>query len=510
MPDAARNAEAELHDAMSDFALDPLGFVQFAYAWPINGEPGPDPIQTRFLTALGTRVRANGFDGLAPVPPVRMGLSSGHGIGKSALGAWLVNWIMSTRRNCRGTVTANTNDQLEKKTWAAVREWTQRCITAHWFDINSQIMYRKGHRATWFCAPASCDEHNSEAFAGQHAKGSTSFYLNDEDSAVPDKIHEVEEGGLTSGEDMIFLFGNPTRNEGAFHKAAFGSGRDNWDIQIVDSRESKFSNQGLIAEWARDYGEESDFFRVRVRGLPPNASELQFIGSDRIQGAQLRAVETLSDEPLIAGVDVSGGGSAWTVCRFRRGFDARSLKPIRITGQRSQDRNHVIAVLAEALSDTSAERQIAAMFVDSAFGSPIVERLHVLGHKHVHEVNFGGESPDEHDANMRAWMWRSTKDWLLKGAIARDDLRLAQDLAGPGFHLNTKQQLVLESKESLQKRGVASPDDGDALALTFAQKVNPVGLRKPAAVRPTFHGAAGTSWMGLWLFLAALLGSGVY
>lgn len=474
MPErATRDAEGELHDAMASVALDPLEFVRLAYPWPINGEPGPDAIQTRFLRRLGETVRGHAFNGFDPVPAVRMGLSSGHGIGKSALGAWLVDWIMSTRRNCRGTVTANTNDQLERKTWAAIREWTARCLTSHWFEINSQVMYRKGSRATWFCAPASCDEHNSEAFAGQHAKGSTSFYLNDEDSAVPDKIHEVEEGGLTSGEDMIFLFGNPTRNEGAFHRAAFGAGRDRWDIQIVDSRDSKFSNKPLIAEWQEDYGEESDFFRVRVRGLPPNASELQFIGADRIQGAQQRVVETLADEPLIAGVDVSGGGSAWTVCRFRRGLDARTLPPIRITGQHSQDRNHIIGVLAEALSEQRDARRIAAMFVDSAFGSPIVERLHMLGHKHVHEINFGGQSPDSHCANMRAMMWNRVKDWLLKGAIPRDDLRLAQDLAAPGFHLNVKQALVLESKESMQKRGVASPDDGDALALTFAQRVAP-------------------------------------
>lgn len=462
-----RDAELELHDAMSELALDPLGFVQMAYKWPLNGEPGPDVIQTRFLEKLGERVRSNGYDGLTPVSAIRMGLSSGHGIGKSALGAWLVDWIMSTRRNCRGTITANTNDQLEKKTWAAVREWTARCITAHWFEINSQIMFRRGHRATWFCAPASCDEHNSEAFAGQHAKGSTSFYLNDEDSAVPDKIHEVEEGGLTSGEDMIFLFGNPTRNVGAFHRAAFGAGRDRWDIQIVDSRESRFSNKPLIQEWQDDYGEDSDFFRVRVRGLPPNASELQFIGQDLVSAAQVRVVETFADEPLIAGVDVSGGGSAWTTCWFRKGLDARAIPPIRITGDKSKDRQFVVSQLAQAIQQHSP----AAMFVDMAFGAAVVERLNNLGFKQVYEVNFGGPSLDARQSNLRAYMWNCCKEWLKRGAIPSKDVRLATDLTAPGFHLNQKNQLVLESKESMQKRGVASPDDGDGLCLTWAQPV---------------------------------------
>lgn len=472
---------------------DPLRFVLGAYPWPIHGEPGPDVWQQGVLTELGQAVQDRGFNGVDAVLPIREAISSGHGIGKSALFAWIADWLMSTREGCRGTVTANTNDQLEKKTWAAIREWTARCITAHWFEINSAIMYRHGARATWFCAPQSCAEENSEAFAGQHAKSSSSFYLFDEASAVPAKIYEVAEGGLTDGEPFIVLGGNPTRNTGSFHEAVFGARRDRWTSHVIDSRTCKFRNNGLIQQWLEDYGEDSDFFRVRVRGLPPLASELQFIDGQRIQEAQRRRVETLSDEPLIVGVDVSGGGSAWTVGRFRRGHDARSLRPIRITGERSRDRNHVIAILAEALSDQSPERRIDAMFIDSAFGSPIVERLHVLGYKHVTEINFGGDSPDSHCANMRAFMWNRGKDWLLRGAIPLDDHRLAVDFAGPGFHLNQKNQLVLESKESMQKRGVASPDDGDAHMLTFAM---PVRLKKPARATGLQQAAGPSSWMG--------------
>ena len=64
------------------------------------------------------------------------------------------------------------------------------------------------------------------------------------------------------------------------------------------------------------------------------------------------------------------------------------------------------------------------------------------------------------------------KDWLLTGAVETDE-KMAMDLAGPGYHINRSNLLVLESKADMQKRGQASPDDGDALALTFAQKVAP-------------------------------------
>ena len=64
------------------------------------------------------------------------------------------------------------------------------------------------------------------------------------------------------------------------------------------------------------------------------------------------------------------------------------------------------------------------------------------------------------------------KDWLLTGAVESEE-KMATDLAGPGYHINRSNLLVLENKADMQKRGQASPDDGDGLALTFAQAVAP-------------------------------------
>jgi hypothetical protein len=484
--------EEALRRMMSDLALDPLGFVQTAYAWPIHNEPGPDDFQRDFLMALGEAVRARRFDGIHPVLPIRMGISSGHGPGKTVLTAWICHWLMSTRRNCRGTVTANTNDQLERKTWAAVREWYQWLITRHWFEINAKAMFRIGEaRPMWNVAPQSCAEENSEAFAGQHAKESTSFYVFDEASAIPEKIWKVAEGGLATGEPMIFAFGNPTRNVGEFHRIAFGTGRDRWTIQVLDTRHTKFSNKTLIQEWIDDYGEDSDFVRVRVRGLPPNQSETQFIGADRIYQAQINLPAMVEHEPLICGVDVSGGGASQTVCAFRRGNDARSIHWITLSGDQTtaHDRQVVVARLAQAIEDYGP----MIMNVDSAFGSPIVERLKQLGYGPiVREVNFGAEAPDPHDGNQRAYQWRLMRDWLPKGCIDQKDHRLAADLGAPGYHLNRKQQLILEPKEAMQRRGVASPDRGDALSLTFAA---PVRMSRPVTASRVAMPSGAGSWM---------------
>ena len=125
------------------------------------------------------------------------------------------------------------------------------------------------------------------------------------------------------------------------------------------------------------------------------------------------------------------------------------------------------------------------MFVDSAFGAPYVERLRAMGFSNVQEIRFGATALDAHQANQRAYMWAKLKEWLRGGMIPADDTTLEMDLTGPGYHLNRQDQLVIESKEKLAARGISSPDDGDALALTFAAPVSPPAPPEPRYIPPS-------------------------
>src|ERR1019366_7027043 len=182
--------ERELHEFVAQFVGDPLGFVLACYPW---GEPGtsleaypegPDTWQREILSEVGRQVRNHAFDGVHPVLPIRVAISSGRGAGKGALIGWLVTWIMSTRADAVGTITANTAKQLDDKTWSAVRVGTSRCLTRDWFEINSAVMYRKGRRASWKCTPTSTDQ--PESFQGQHNAQSTSFVIFGEASGIDD------------------------------------------------------------------------------------------------------------------------------------------------------------------------------------------------------------------------------------------------------------------------------------------------------------------------------------
>jgi hypothetical protein len=310
--------DAALADEVAQYYADPLGFVRAMYPWgeagtPLEGEPRPDANQREFLDALGREVRRRGFDGHTPVLPIQMSQTSGHGTGKSVLGAWIADWILSTRPYSIGTVTAGTATQLKMRTWAAIRHWTHLCYTADWFDTQATGIFAKGKaRDTWKVVCQTCKQENAQSFAGQHARTSSSWYLFDEASQVPDAIWETAYGGFTDGEPMFFAWGQPVRNTGEFYRACFGSQAARWNHRRVDARTSRFTNKELIARWAQDYGEASDYFKVRVLGLPPSASELQYIDKARVDLARRRSQVALPGDPLIAGFDVSGGGRRGT------------------------------------------------------------------------------------------------------------------------------------------------------------------------------------------------------
>src|SRR5205085_12573849 len=104
-----------------------------------------------------------------------------------------------------------------------------------------------------------------------------------------------------------------------------------------------------------------------------------------------------------------------------------------------------------------------------------VDRLNATGYD-VNDIQFGGRANDGKKwANRRAEMWGLMRDWLSRGAIPVDE-ELATDLTGVEYSFNVNDQILLEKKESMKARGLASPDSADALALTFAVPTPPASF----------------------------------
>jgi hypothetical protein len=134
--------------------------------------------------------------------------------------------------------------------------------------------------------------------------------------------------------------------------------------------------------------------------------------------------------------------------------------------------------LAGLVAAIITEERPRKLFVDiGGLGAGVYDRLKELGHGDVViAVNFGGKAiKEDRYQNRRAEMWGKLKIWLEDPAGSRipDDDTLHSDLTGPRYSYDSSTRLCLERKEDMRKRGLASPDDGDALALTFAEDVGP-------------------------------------
>jgi hypothetical protein len=491
-------ADWTLEEWVASFYADPLGFVMFAFPW--NTDPaiqmarlpepwasrygvefGPDAWACQLLDDLGEQVRLRGFDGVRPVLPIRMAVASGHGIGKSTLTGWLVNWIMSTRPFCRGTVTANTSIQLETKTWKEITIWTKRSITAPWFNLTagrgSMKMTHVDFPDSWYCTAQTSREENSESFAGQHAANSTSFYIFDEASAIPDQIAEVAEGGLTDGEPMFFKFGNPTRNSGDFH-AIFNDRAlsSRWLRYQIDSRDCQVANKTLINQWIEDYGLDSDFCKIRVRGMFPSMSAKQFISTADVDAAFGRVVrpEQYDFAPKILTCDPAWEGDDELVIGLRQGLAFQILKVM----EKNDNDIHVAGILAQMEDEHEAD----AVFIDMGYGTGIVSAGRTMNRNWT-AVSFAGQSSDPGCLNKRAEMWKLMRDWLKEGGcLPAKDYELYKNLCQPETVPRMDGKIQLESKESMKKRKLSSPNRGDALALSFAFPVRKkTNLPRPAA-----------------------------
>lgn len=478
---AAVDLEQQLIDDMGSMSKDPLAFVYYSFPWG-SGELSKFKDPEDWQIDLLKRVR----DGLLTyTEAIQEAVASGHGIGKSAMVAWLILWAMSTFENTRGIVTANTALQLMTKTWPELNKWYNLFIAKHWFILTATAIYSSNpsYEKTWRidAVPWSRNkEIQTEAFAGLHNLGKRIIVIFDEASAIPDKISEVTEGALTDSDTEIlwFKFGNPTRNVGRFH-ACFHKLKNRWHHTQIDSRTVRISNKVQIKKWGEDYGDTSDFFKVRVKGEFPNASANQFIGADLIEAARGKHLrpDQYNFAPVILALDPSWTGEDEWVLTKRQGLASTILAK----GIKNDDDN----VLAGAVARAEDEFEADAVFIDLGYGTGIYSAGKAMGRKWT-LVSFAAASDDLGYLNKRAEMWKLMKMWLKEGGAIPDDAQLAEEMAGPEAFSRLDGKIQLESKEDMKARGVSSPNRADSLALTFAYPVKKKD-RQHAGEKPEYY-----------------------
>ena len=466
--------EQMLIDDMARFFDDPLSFVLYAFPWGKTGTRldgrSLEDWQRDILVDIGNQVKSG-------AEVIRMSTVSGHGVGKSAIVAMIIIWFMSTRPHCKIDVTANTATQLATKTWRELKIWHDMCITKGWFTWTATKFYESEHPGSWYAGAIPWSKENPDAFQGTHDKNT--MVIVDEASGVPYVITEVISGAMSTFGSMWFMFGNGVQASGPFFDT-HNSLKHRWTTRSVDSREVSITNKQLIDEHIEDYGIDSDYVKVRWRGLFPSTSSAQFIGTDLVKRsatAERHPADVYRDMPIILGADVARFGDDRSTICVRQG-----LKVLAMESYRELDTMAFADKVAAAINVWDVD---ATMIDVIGIGAGVVDRLRQMGYIII-EVNAGSVAADNaKHFNKRAEMWDLTEKWLRAGgqilkwqegdtgkeaALAK---ALMHELCVPEYtHTEKGSKLQIEKKDVMKARGENSPDVAEALIHTFAVPVN--------------------------------------
>ena len=461
------NHELALRVDIEACAADPLGFVYYAFPWG-SGElakhPGPDTWQAQILTDLGAGLINFG-------QAVQIAVASGNDIGKSALIAVLILWSMSTREDTRGVVTANTDTQLRTKTWPELKKWHNLAINKHWFTVTATAIFSndKDHDKTWRIDAVPWAENNIAAFAGLHNEGKRVVVLFDESSEIADPVWETADTFmLDSDTELIWcVFGNPTSNTGRF-KDCFGRFKHRWIHHQVDSRECRIANKAKIEQWVDDYGVDSDYVKVHVRGMFPSMSVKGFFSVQDLDSAYNKTLRTEQYDfaPKILTVDPAWEGDDMLEIGLRQGLLYRTLRTI--------PKNDNDIFIANLISQIEINEHADAVFIDAGYGTGIVSAGRTWG-KAWQLVWFAGASADPGCFNKRAEMANAAKKWLKDGGALPDDKDLYEAILSIETIGRTDGKIQLESKRETKKRLGRDMGKFDAWLLSFAFPVAPKG-----------------------------------
>jgi hypothetical protein len=484
--DLTPEEEAQLAEDIARFEFDPLGYVLYAFPW---GQPGPllKHRPRKWFVELCGRIREKllANQHLEAWEVVQEALASGHGIGKSGGFAQLMLWAMSTFQETRGVVTANTDTQLRTKTWPEVVKWHGLAINNHWFEVTATAIFHKKHEKTWRIDAIPWSAHNTEAFAGLHNLGKRLILLFDEASAIADPVWETAEGALTDEDTQIIwlVAGNPTRSTGRFRQC-FNRFRHRWGTRNIDSRTVEGTNKAQIERWRRDYGENSQFFCVRVKGEFVEADANQLLPLQWISDARIRAWDWISGDgslpKLRISVDVADGGEDETVITVGKHYQT-ALTMLRQAAFSFQPSVAVIesADAAERMFlEWGGRKDTDDFVVDSlGVGAGTAGTLIKRGYRVVQYKGGAAAANPLKWRNRRVQTYIALRDAFRDGTIIVHPEAVHDELAWDEFEAQltsvrtkpgTEKLEDLVTKEDMKRDGLKSPDRADSLAMQFA------------------------------------------
>ena len=310
---------------------------------------------------------------------------------------------------------------------------------------------------------------NPEALAGVHAENV--LVIVDEASGVDEIIYETGMGILSTPGAIIILIGNPTKPSGFFYKTHTLL-KKLWWTRKVSCLDSTRVDESYIESQKLTYGIDSRQYAVRVLGEFPASGADSVIPRDTVEGAIDRDVYAIEGD-TIWGIDPGRGGDPTGFVERRANvlITAEELKYV--------DLMRVVGWVVERYADTTPRLRPSHICIDSiGLGAGVADRLtEVFTDKgwpcNIVHVNVSeASSMSDRYMRLRAEVWYNVRAWFEKKDVkilpfdARD--QIVEELVAVEQIIMSTGKVDIESKDTMKKRGVPSPNLADALCLTFA------------------------------------------
>jgi len=404
----------------------------------------------------------------------KVSIRSGHGVGKTAVEAFICLWFMTTHFPCKVAISAPSAHQLDDVLRPEIGAWMSR---SKWmvkeFDLFKHQLVLKADPHECFAAFRTGNRNNPDALQGFH--GENFLFLLDEASGIDDRVYEVAQGALSTPHAKVLLAGNPTKTSGYFwrtHKdPAVAQFYHQIHVSCADS--SRVSEQ--YQEEMAAYGTESNIYRVRYLGEFPKTDDDAVVPYEWVEASLGRDSKQAGD--IIWGMDPARFGDDRSALCKRHGNHLPEVPKYK--------RNLDTVQLAEWLRleyDLAEKRKIQpdVIYVDSiGVGAGVVDSAKSLGLPVV------GINVSERPANVQKYarlrdeIWFKGREWFEdmqcvlpeRAALSPADQKtldtLIAELTNQKYEILPAGKVKVESKEEMKRRGEASPDLADAFLLTF-------------------------------------------
>lgn len=412
----------------------------------------------------------------------RTSVKSCHSSGKTHVAAAIALTFLALYREAIVMTSAPSWNQVERLLWGEMHKLIKQSIYPWPKPLMTELKLGPKRYAYGLSTKVEREDEGVK-FQGIHADNV--LIILDEAPGIEPKLQEAAEAALSSGNAHLLMIGNPTVASGPFH-GSFTQSRGMWnpmtisafdtpnleglsvdDLLVMDEDELDQNKIPYLItrRWVRDmyrkYGPDHYFYQSRVVGNFPRQSEDSLLSLDWLE-REREYVEGKDRGILTGGLDVAGPGEADTVLVLR---DGPNLKH-RWAFPDPDPRGKVVAALRPFLQ----REMLGSINVDTVgIGWGMYCHLRDEGFS-VNPINVGEPAEDtEKFANLKAelyWGLRErAQDRELGGLV---DEQIAQ-LSTIRYEHTPKGQIKIESKEDMIKRGVPSPDEAEAIMLSFAR-----------------------------------------